>query len=102
MVSCDPARYAYVFQRSKFGKQVMELENKTNMTIAKICKFFPLQLMQPNVLQKDLTAVRRIEGAQDMQQCALAGARRADNANNFTFSDLEVNTLQNLQLTVAF
>jgi len=59
-----PQGHTHILQRGKLGQQMMELEHKTHMLIAKSSLLFALQLKQVAVHEVYLAGVGKIEAAQ--------------------------------------
>src|ERR1700679_106348 len=81
----NPPRDTYILKRAEFRQQMMELEDKTNMTVPKSGQGLAFQLMNFFILQKDLSRCRRVQSAENVQQCALPRPRRTDNTHDLPF-----------------
>ena len=70
----------------------MELENKTDMLIAKSSERIALQAGNVLPMERNVAHIRFIKRAKDMEQRGFAGARGAHYADYFAFIDSDVNS----------
>ncbi|MBV6428065.1 MAG: hypothetical protein KIPDCIKN_02590 [Haliscomenobacter sp.] len=95
-LASDKGWNAYIFQRSKLGQQVMELENESDMFVPESGQPRCVQLGDRFPIDADLAFVRLVERAQDMQQGAFACPRFPDNGHNLRASDLNIDTFKHV------
>ena len=74
----------------------MELEHKSQMLIAEISQFLGGEFNGVDAIYDDLSIVRTIQCADDLQQRGLSCAAGANDAHHFAFVDVEVDALQYL------
>src|SRR6478735_10145224 len=91
LLSRNPTRDAYILDSGKLGKQVMKLENKSNMFIPKSRHLLIHRKINRLVIDNNLAFIRAIQGAQDMQKGAFARPRWANNANNLSLMNIKIN-----------
>ena len=91
-------RHQDVFQRTKLGKQMVELEDETERLIAQPVPPFHGQVVDAFTFQADLPPVRRIDGAEQMQQGALPRPGCADHAEELAGVHLQVQPLEHAHL----
>ena len=73
---------------------MMELENKTKLAVAVFGEFGFRKLQKIPVLEHQLTAIRCIQGAENLQQGGFSRSRGADNGAHFTALQAEVQPIQ--------
>src|SRR5262245_20619029 len=76
----DHLRHQDVLQRRQFWQQVVELKDEAERLIAELVALARGQVINAFTFESHFTLVRAVEGAEQVQQCALARAGRADNA----------------------
>ena len=74
----------------------MELEHKPQMTVAEIAQLLRGQGGDINAVDQDASRVRTVEGTDDLEQCGLTGSRGADDTDDLTAVDMEVDAFQYL------
>lgn len=84
----DQLRHHDIFERREFRQQMVELVDKADFAAADGGAFLIAQAVTGMAVDVDLTAVRMLQQAGDMQQCRLAGAGRGDESDNLPF-DIE-------------
>ena len=94
-------RHAAQFQRQsdvllgrKRGQQIERLEDEPHPLAADDGTLVVVQRGQVDPFQQDLAAGGRFHAAEDVQQGALAGARRTHDRQQFALADLEVDAAQ--------
>lgn len=98
----DVSGDADIFQGGKFGEKIVELKNKSDVLIPESRQLIAFHGKKILVLEPDRSAVRLVEGTQNMQERALTGARGPDNRNDFTLLNADVDTFQYLQGAEGF
>ena len=84
------------------GKQMMELVDEAERTIALATSLGVGQLGQHASVDLDLAGTERIEAADDVQQCRLARAGRADDGHGLAATQREVHVREDARSQVAF
>src|SRR5574337_77786 len=82
--------------RGNLPQQMVELEDKTDSPVAKAGQLLIVHPAKAGIFIENLTGGRAIQGAEQMQERALAGSGRPHNCDEFSLFDAEVNTLQDL------
>ena len=84
------------------GHQIEILIHETHLAAAEHRQFLLLQPPQIHAIHNDLALVRDVHAADHVQQGSLAGAGGADDGGEFALFDLQVNTVQGLDLVFPF
>ena len=92
--AADEQRHGDVFQGAEFSEQMMELVYEAEEAVAHRSPLSLVERAQVAAADEDLTAARRIEAAEQIQQGGLARARTADDGDAFAFSDLQGHVFQ--------
>jgi len=100
--SANEQRHGHVFHSAELRQQMMELINKTQVQVAQTTLLGARQARQVLPHEPDLTAGRRIEPAEQVQQSALARTRSADDGQGLPGTDLQIHALQHLHVQRAF
>ena len=77
---------------------MVKLKDKPNHFIAVFVQLAPAHPVQVPPFKPHNPLIGPVKSAEDMQQRALAAARRADYRHKLTFFDRDVGPLQNLHL----
>ncbi len=92
----DEAGHHDVLEGGELGEQVMELEDEADALVAECRELTARELGDVAALAGDRTRCGQVEGAEQVEQGALAGARRADDADHLSRRDHEVDAAQHL------
>ena len=79
----------------------MELEDEADVLVAEVGKPLLVQLSDINAVDGDVSAVGRVESADNLQESGLAGTTRSDDAHHLTFINMQVDALEHLQRAEA-
>ena len=90
-----------VFARGQARDQIVGLENEADPAIAKTRQFQRRKRRQISAIEPDFPRRRRIQPAQQMQQRALARARRAAHGQKVAAGDCQVNLPQHVKRSLA-
>src|SRR5215467_14600717 len=86
----DEGRHHGVFQRRKFGQQMMKLKHKANAAITKIGQFMVTQVCQINPTAAYRALRRTIQSTDEMQERTFPGPRRPYNSDHLPNSYCEI------------
>ena len=89
-------RHGDVFQRRHVGDQVEGLEDDADVAAAEIGDLVLAEAMERRIVDVDLTAVELFQPGKHHQQGGFAGTGRADDADGFAGSDIEIDALQHM------
>ena len=92
----DIGRNHDVLDGRELGEQLVELEHKPQMAVAEIAQLLRGQGGDINAVDHDASRVRTVEGADDLKQRGLTGSRGADDTDDLTAVDMEVDAFQYL------
>jgi hypothetical protein len=87
-------RHQHIFKKGALGQEVVRLKHETDLAVPHRCKFEIVQPTHVPAAQQDLAAGWPIQGADDLQEGALARSRWADDGERFTGRDFETNIPQ--------
>jgi hypothetical protein len=90
----DRERHRDVLERGELRQQVMELVDEAERAIAHGAARGFGERGERDAVDEDLTAGRRVEPAEQVQQRALAGARGADDRHALAWRDREIDAEQ--------
>ncbi len=93
----DQQRHHHVLERGELGQQVVELEDEADLPIAQVVLLLGGQRLILGTVQRDAAAGRFVEGAEEVQQGALARTARADDGDDLATVHREVHMLQHFQ-----
>ena len=79
---------------------MVKLEYKAYIFVSECSKLFFAEAIDHSVDDLDCALVRKVQGAQDVQQCALTGPGFAGNTYNLTLRYLQIDTPEHLYITV--
>ena len=85
----DEAGHGDVFEHREFGQQMVELEDEAKGAIAEKVPFAGREVIDPAVSEGDLAGIGFVQGAEQMEQGAFAGAGTADDADKLAALDGE-------------
>ena len=88
--------------RGNGGGLLIEAVHIVNMFVPKGCQLVSFQLVHLHIIQPNLPSIGLIQGAEDVQQGAFAGAAAPYEAHNFAFFNLQIHALQHFQAAVSF
>ena len=94
----DHLRHQHVFQGREFGQQVVELEDEAERLVAQLIAALRRQVVDASAVEEDFALVGPVEGAEQVQQRALAGAGGADDAEELARLDLQIEAAQHFRL----
>lgn len=94
----DEGRHSHVLERAEFGKQVMELKDKSNALIPEARKVFVVQGEHVYSFIADAPGGRPVERSEDMQEGALAGPRCPNDRDDLTLPDREGDSPEDAEL----
>ena len=90
----DHQRREHVFQRGQLGQEVIELEDHAEMAVPQGVAAGGGEIVDPPAAVMDFALVGRIEGTQQVQQGALAGAALADDGQELPLPHAEAHAAQ--------
>ena len=90
----DQERHHHVFQRGKFGQQVVELVNEAEVAVAQRAEGFLAHLREVAAEQGDAAGGGFVEAAEDVQQGGFAAAGRADDADALARADAQIEAVE--------
>ena len=90
----DHLRHQDVFEGGEFGQQVVELEDEAEGLVAQLVALAGRQVVDASAVEADAALVGPVEGAEQVQQRALAGAGGADDAEELAGADVQVDAAQ--------
>ena len=90
-----------VFYCRELRQELVELEDEADVLVAEVGKLLLVQLSYINAVDGDVSAVGRVESADNLQESGLAGATRSDDAHHLTFVNMQVDALEHLQRAEA-
>ena len=102
VASANPQRHGHVVLRAEFGQEVVELVDKTQVTVAPLALLGSAERREQLALQLHAALRGRIQPAQQMQERALARARSAHNRQRLPGVDFQVHALQHGHIQAAF
>ena len=90
------AGHHHIFQGGEFRQQMMELEDEADVTRLRKLRQFPVALAESDSGPRKNSSppVEAVEGAEDLQEGGLAGARGPDDGGHLAGFDREVDPLQ--------
>src|SRR4051794_11922865 len=88
----DKGRHHSIFQRRKFGQEVMKLKYISNTAIAKVGQGTIRKAYQVNSTTVYGALCRTIQPPHEMQECAFPGARWPYNGDHVPCSYVQVHT----------
>src|SRR5262249_10254130 len=89
-------RHHSVFQRGKFGQEMMKLKHKPNATVAKVSQHTIRQVRQLNTTTVYRALRRTIQAAHQVQEGAFPRPGRSHNSNHLPRCDSQMHTAQYL------
>ena len=92
----NPHRHLDVLHGLELGQQVMELEDEPDVPVAKLHERGVVHLRQRLSRHHDRARAGTIEAAQQVQQRALADARRADDGHHLPRLHVEIEIAQHV------
>ena len=81
---------------------MVKLKNEPDPLVSEMGYILAIQPGNIRSVYVYLALIRLIEGAEDVQQGTFACAGFADDANDFTFLNFDIDALQNVQVAVGF
>ena len=96
--AADAQRHRDVVERGELGQQMVELVDEAEMAVAPLALLGRVEGREVAAAEIDAARGRRLEAAEQMQQRALARARRADDGERLAAPDLEVDALQHVDV----
>ena len=87
-------RHQDIFQNGTLGEEIMELEHEAEFAVADRCEFNVVELVQILVIELDRAAGGAIQCADDLQQCAFAGAGWTDDGKGLSSVHLKRDVVQ--------
>src|SRR5207237_1537633 len=97
-VTPDEFGHHRILERREFRQKMMELKDKTDVTISESSQFSSVPLENILVFKEHITSRRPVQTAEQMKQSALSSTRRANDGDNAAGLDLDVNVLENQNL----
>src|ERR1017187_7755760 len=97
----DSRRKTNIFERVEFWQQIVRLKHETNAAISEMRQFTFGKRGEVLSGKMDFTRVGRVESADQMEQCAFAGAGRAAQREKFAAQHLEIDAAQHLERAFA-
>lgn len=79
----------------------MELEHKPDLLVSELCKPVVVHGEDVRVIEEGLAGCRPVKSTHDMKQCAFSGPRSADDRENFSPLDVQVDAAKNKQLALS-
>ena len=98
----DESRDADVFECGKLGQELVELEDETEMLVAKSGDVLVFQSCHVDAIDDDGAAVGCIEGTHDLEKGSLTRSRGTDDADHLALADVEVNAFEHLEGAEGF
>ncbi len=86
--------YQDVFQDGALGQEVVRLEDEANLLVAHRSQLGLVEAAQVPAVERNLSASRLVEGADDLEQGAFARAGRPDDGQRFAPPDLKRNPVE--------
>src|SRR5438093_8580331 len=94
-------RHKHVFQNRAVRQQVMGLKDEADLAIAHGCKLCFTQLAEVFATEQDFAFTWAVERTDDIEQCALARAGRADDSEGFAGRDLKIDVFKDFEPLTA-
>src|SRR5687768_10847301 len=79
----------------------MELKNKTDELVAKVCDLRRRSCENIDAIPQHFSARRRIKGSQDMKKRALAHARRSCQRNHSAWGNIQIDPRKHADFVIA-
>ncbi len=76
---------------------MMKLENKTDASVSKLCEIRASEAGDVLTFVKDSTLGGQVEGAYEMQQGALPGARWTDDRDHLAAANFEIDPFEDFE-----
>ena len=97
----DAQRHLGVLDRAELRQQVVELEHEPHVLVAERDHRLVREAAELDLVDADRARVGRVEPAQDVQQRALADARRSDDGHHLAALEREIEILEHGQARAA-
>ncbi len=97
VLTSDEGRDADVFECGKLGQELVELEDKAEVLVAKSGDILVFQSCHVDAIDDDGATVGRVEGAHDLEEGGLTCSRRTDDADHLPLANVEVNAFKHLE-----
>lgn len=81
---------------------MMELKDKADLLIAKSGQLFRREVENRFPFDQELSLIRAVEGAKDVQQCTFTRPGATHDANDFSFSNTQIDPFEYFQTSVGF
>src|SRR2546426_8862565 len=91
-------RHHCIFERCEFGQKMMELKDKTHMTVSESSELRSVPVENILIFKEHIASRRPVQPADQVQQSALSSTRRANYGDDTAGLDLEINVLKNKHL----
>lgn len=101
MQSADEQRHGGVLECRELAEQMVELIDEAKLLVAQPISGPIIDGEQIGITNKDLASIRPIEAAQQVQQCALAGARTSDDGYLFAGPHFQIQPTQDVDARSA-
>jgi len=95
-LATDPAGHHDIFQGGKFRQKMVKLKDKTDVMVTMAGQLLFRQAEQGLACKEKLALVRRIQGAEDLQQGGFSGSGCADYGAHLTWAGIQINAAQHL------
>src|ERR1051326_2176187 len=90
-----------ILNHVQLGQQIKKLEDKPNLAIANRRKLARGSIVDHNAIESNRPGSRSIQAAEDMHQRGLAAARGANDRNELTFVNIELDIIQRANFFIA-
>lgn len=94
--------YARILQSRELRKKMMELKDKADLLVPEVGQFFIRQQVNLRPFDGNRSFIRPFQCSDDLKQGGLPGTGRPNDRDDLSLSDLQVNALEHVELSVRF